>query len=151
MLHVRQATEADSKDIFEWRNDELTRKMSHATDRVEWDGHCRWFASSIANDERLLLICETSGESEKVGFVRFDLNDKNALMSINLSPDMRGKGYAKQCLLDAIVYFKAQHPNSFSIVAEIKVQNLASRYTFEGVGFELAYVEGDVLHYRYSG
>lgn len=151
MLSVRRADEADSKDIFEWRNDELTRKMSHATDRVEWDGHCRWFASSLANEERLLLICETKDGSQKVGIVRFDFNDQNALISINLSPAMRGRGYAKQCLLEAIVYFKAQYLNSFPIVAEIKVQNLASKYTFEGVGFELTYVEGDVLHYRYSG
>lgn len=151
MLNVRQATEADSEDIFAWRNDELTREMSPTTDKVGWDGHSRWFAASLVSETRLLLICETEDKSEKVGIVRFDLCDDKALISINLSPAMRRKGYAKQCLLEAIAYFKSMYPSVLTIKAEIKVQNLASKYTFEGVGFELTYVEGDVLHYRYVG
>ncbi len=45
MPNVRKANESDSRDIFDWRNDELTRQMSHTTDLVEWDGHSAWFAA----------------------------------------------------------------------------------------------------------
>ena len=38
MLVVRKANDGDSKDIFDWRNDALTRQMSNNTDYVEWDG-----------------------------------------------------------------------------------------------------------------
>ena len=35
MIKTRVATITDSKDIFEWRNDKLTRTMSHTTDIVD--------------------------------------------------------------------------------------------------------------------
>ena len=35
MIKVRKATLKDSKDIYEWRNDELTRKMSLSTNFVK--------------------------------------------------------------------------------------------------------------------
>ena len=91
MPNVRKANESDSRDIFEWRNDELTRQMSHTTDLVEWDGHSAWFAASLANTKRLLVICEDESTDEKVAIVRFDIEDERALISINLSPQMRGK------------------------------------------------------------
>jgi len=39
--NIRKANENDSRDIFEWRNDELTRQISHTTDLVEWDGNAQ--------------------------------------------------------------------------------------------------------------
>ena len=39
MPHIRKANEDDSRDIFDWRNDELTRHMSHTSDFVDWNGH----------------------------------------------------------------------------------------------------------------
>jgi sialic acid synthase SpsE len=58
MLNVREAEEKDSADIYEWRNDELTRQMAHTTDLVEWEGHSKWFAASLINENRLLVICD---------------------------------------------------------------------------------------------
>ena len=55
--NTRKANKSDSKDIFDWRNDELTKQMSHTTDLVEWDGHSGWFASSLTNPNRLLVMC----------------------------------------------------------------------------------------------
>ena len=106
MPNTRKATEDDCKDIFDWRNDELTRQMSHTTDLVEWSGHSAWFAASLTNIKRLLVICEDEDTDEKVAIVRFDIEDKRALISINLSPKMRGKRKAKGCLRDAISFFQ---------------------------------------------
>jgi hypothetical protein len=39
MPKIRKANEGDSRDIFDWRNDELTRQMSHTTDLVKWREH----------------------------------------------------------------------------------------------------------------
>ena len=57
-MKIRQANESHSRDIFDWRNDELTRQMFHTTDLVEWSEHSAWFAASLTNTERLLVICE---------------------------------------------------------------------------------------------
>ena len=35
-IKIRSAKENDSKDIFEWRNNELTREMSHTSKTVSY-------------------------------------------------------------------------------------------------------------------
>ena len=150
MPNIRKANENDSRDIFEWRNDELTRQMSHTTDLVEWDGHSAWFAASVANTKRLLVICEDESTDEKVAIVRFDIEDERALISINLSPKMRGKGKAKGCLKDAISFFKKYFSNVRFIDAEIKTINIPSQQSFMGVGFVLVKNDADVLYYEYA-
>ena len=145
MLNVRAANAGDSEDIFNWRNDELTRQMSHTTDFVKWYEHSRWFASSLANDKRLLLICEDGKSKTKIGIVRFDIDSDRALISFNLFPRMRGIGLAKKCLSSAIGYFKTSFAEVSSIDAEIKSQNSASKASFEGVGFVFKKESDNVL------
>ena len=146
-ISVRLATEADSKEIFEWRNDELTRQMSHTSEVVEWEGHRRWFENSLSSQCRLLLICEGIF-SEKIAIVRFDLEADDALVSINLSPNQRGKGFAKDCLSSSIDYISKKYKDLQYLMAEIKEINLASQKTFLGVGFELYEVKDGMGYYR---
>ena len=58
---------------------------------IEWDGHRYWFAASLTNPNRLLVMCEDDNTNEKVAIVRFDVENERALISINLAPKMRGK------------------------------------------------------------
>ena len=135
MINTRVALITDSKDIFEWRNDELTRKMSHTSDIVEWEGHSAWFASSLKNKNRLLLLCEDINDLKKIAVVRFDINSLRALVAINLSPEMRGAGISKQCLSESIENFKNVFPQVVALDAEIKLENIASQRVFKSVGF----------------
>ena len=150
MPNIRKANENDSRDIFDWRNDELTRQMSHTTDLVEWYEHNAWFYASLVNTKRLLVICEDETTNEKVAIVRFDINDERALISINLSPKMRGKRKAKECLREAISFFKRYFLDVRFIDAEIKPMNIPSQQSFMGVGFVLVKEEADVLYYEYA-
>ena len=59
MISVRRVIEKDSEVIFEWRNDDLTRKMFRTSERVEWDIHSKWLATKLANRNHCLLIRET--------------------------------------------------------------------------------------------
>ena len=150
MPNIRKANESDSKDIFDWRNDELTRRMSRTTDLLEWGGHIAWFTALLANTKLLLVICEDEGTGEKVAIVRFDVEDKRALISINLSPQMRGKRKAKGCLRDAIAFFQKYFSDVRFIDAEVKSINIPSQRSFVGVGFVLIKQDADVLYYEYA-
>ena len=103
-IKVRGARHNDSKDNFEWRNDELTRQMSHTSEIIEWENHSRWFSSSLDSKSRILLICEDDC-SEKIAIIRFDISESNSVISINLNPTQRGKGLAKSCLIRSIEFF----------------------------------------------
>lgn len=150
MLYIRKAKEEDSKDIFDWRNDELTRQISHTSDFVDWNGHSSWFAASLTNKNKLILMCEEESTNKKVAIVHFDVEGNRALISINLSPKMRGKRKAKGCLSDAISFFQKSYSNVRFIDAEIKSINIASQKSFIGVGFVLTKKNADVLYYEYA-
>ncbi len=149
LIAARKADIGDSEDIFEWRNEELTRQMSLNSGLVEWDGHSQWFSESFENKSRLLVICEDAECRRKVAIVRFDVELDRALVSINLAPDMRGKGLAKLCLSSAIAYFQTLFANVSIIEAQIKSVNAPSKRSFEGVGFEFVKESGEVLYYEY--
>ena len=149
MIKVRKATLKDSKDIYEWRNDELTRTMSLSTDSVEWDDHIKWFEASLENTKKLLLICEEIKNDEKCAFVRFDIRDHRALVSINLSPSKRGKGLSNDCLNKSLIYFNYKFPSISFFDAQIKTKNLASKSLFEKSGFNFKEEFKKVLYYEF--
>ncbi|MEM9262603.1 MAG: GNAT family N-acetyltransferase [Pseudomonadota bacterium] len=143
----RKANPSDCEGVFHWRNDALTRAMSHSTDPVDWEDHSNWFAASLQNESRLLVICE-EGETP-VAVVRFDVSGDRALISINLAPTMRGKGLATPCLTSATAFFASEVSGVAVIDAEIKPENEASKRAFEAAGFSLGKEAGGVLHYAY--
>ena len=148
MINVRRAHENDSSDVFKWRNDEITQKMSHTKEAVEWEGHSKWFTTSLTNESRLLVMCEESNSSSNVAIVRFDVENFRALISINLSPRMRGRGLAKTCLNSGVNFFKTEFPQINYIDAEIESINLFSRRAFESVDFQLIKETNGVLYYE---
>ena len=150
MVNARKAQHSDSKIIYEWRNDELTRKMSHKTDPIEWERHRKWFTSSLTNPNRLLLICEAKSSNESIAVVCFDIEADRALVSINLSPPIRGEGMASLCLTSAIHHFSNTYPKITMLDAEIKSVNTASQRAFERVGFLKVKRDKYVMHYEFS-
>jgi RimJ/RimL family protein N-acetyltransferase len=147
MLDVRPAKPDDSNDIFEWRNDPVTRQMSHNTGEVLKEEHEAWFKAALGSDNKCLLIC-TNDSAEKIGIVRFDIKEQSAEVSINLNPEMRGKGLAKHCLKQAMLYFKMSNPDIKELEAEIKDTNTVSKNIFEGVGFEFDSEQKGVSYYK---
>ena len=133
-IKIRSAKENDSKDIFEWRNDELTRQMSNTSEIIEWENHSRWYSNSLDSESRILLICEDD-RNEKIAIIRFDISESNAVISINLNPTQRSKGLAKSCLIKSIEFFSKQYIEIKNLIAEIKADNIASQKTFLGIGF----------------
>ncbi|MDB2584592.1 GNAT family N-acetyltransferase [Alphaproteobacteria bacterium] len=149
MLAVRKVSEKDSKVIFDWRNDNLTRKMSRNSELVEYEVHCKWFAATLKNANRCLLMCELK-EGEPIGIVRFDVEGQSAELSINLSPLERGKRLAPKCLALAKDYFEKQYPSVSKLIAEIKTSNIASKKSFEKVGFMLDREKDSFWYYSVS-
>ena len=148
MVSVRLANLSDSKEVFNWRNDNTTRKMSHTNEIIDWQEHNHWFDSNLESKSQYLLICYIEGTHKKVAAVRFNLQNNIAIISINLSPSMRGKGFAVPCLNEAIDYFISKFSSLSIIEAEIKSVNLASIKAFEAVGFVLNRQDKEIQYYK---
>ena len=79
-------------------------------------------------------MCEFKN-GHPLAFVHFGIDRHFAEISINLSPPKRGKGLAAKCLELSKNYFENHYPTVSILLAKIKTINIASRKSFEKVGF----------------
>jgi RimJ/RimL family protein N-acetyltransferase len=140
-IALRLATQADCRQLLDWRNDPITVAMSLVAEPVSWENHVRWFESVLANPNRHLLVAEDT--QIKYGTVRFDEVDDTAEISITVSPDLRGQGVGSK-LLDAADVWAKNELGLDRIIAQIKANNPASIALFKKCGYEIT-EEGDVL------
>jgi RimJ/RimL family protein N-acetyltransferase len=158
---VKAVQMEDRDDLWHWRNDPHTRAQSLNSDTVPYDQHCKWFESALGNPEQFIVLGIIPNKaipknSNKIGMVRFDLAsiqdssdisqtrfiDKKAIVSINLNPDYRERGFSVPLLNMAVKAFKthitlpsSSLSNIRFIEATIKDDNKASIKCFQGAGF----------------
>ena len=147
-MRVRTADNKDCEDLFVWRNDEFTRRMSINSDLVDWRTHSQWFNSALADERRVVLICEETGAHKKIAVVRFDIDKQSATVSINLAPEERGRGKATSCLQGAIDFLLVNRSDVTQLVAEVREDNQASVRCFANAGFALLSQDGGVLTFQ---
>lgn len=131
-LALRPAQAADCEHVFEWANDPTTRAASFQSARIDHEEHVRWFAASLKNPRRHLLMAELGGEL--VGLVRFDaLDDATLEVGINLAPAARGRRLATPLLQAGAGFAAGLGANT--IVAHIRPSNTASQRAFRRAGY----------------
>ncbi|MCB1764847.1 MAG: UDP-2,4-diacetamido-2,4,6-trideoxy-beta-L-altropyranose hydrolase [Candidatus Competibacteraceae bacterium] len=132
-LVLRCAVPDDCRNLYIWRNDEVTRRYSGDGSPISWETHCLWFSKAIGNTASLLVIGEHDGRP--VGVLRFDLKGKQATISVYLVPGNQGSGLGT-ALIEAGTRYVAQHvPQISEIIAQLSVHNQASKGAFEGAGY----------------
>jgi RimJ/RimL family protein N-acetyltransferase len=134
-IKIRFAICDDSKSIFDWRNNKHSKAMFFEGESPTFKEHSRWFDNSLLNDNRNLYIGEINGK--KIGVCRIDLNEAGLFseVSINMNPEMRGRGLGRSFLSKCVEDYLAI--NKYDLVAKIKPKNRASLEIFRSVGFEL--------------
>ncbi|WP_316863028.1 GNAT family N-acetyltransferase [uncultured Cohaesibacter sp.] len=133
-LTIRPASLEDMQDIFDWRNDALSRAMFKDSGTVSWDNHVTWFQKKLqSSDSQLFMALENN---QKIGIVRFDANqEQNGFeVSINLNPECRGKKLSCPALDAAIEEFAKIHPDR--LTATVKHSNPPSLKLFAKCGFK---------------
>lgn len=143
---LRKATFKDSSNLFNWRNDSVTRAMSRNTEPITKEIHETWYKKALIDPKKVFLIGETKTDGA-IGMVRFDYQEDphSAEININLNPAMRGRGLG-QILLDQACNYAFSNLSLSRIYAEIKDLNLPSVKIFERRGFNyLPQNKGDML------
>ena len=149
-LTYRKANLSDSRDLFEWRNDQQSREASINSKVVPWEAHQEWLTAKLDSDVCYLLIAElATNEASKVGMTRFDVDRHKGIaeISINLNPVFRGQGLAGKLLSESIAYFATAGTGIQVINATIRESNIASTKIFIRSGFaEVSREEGFVQY-----
>ena len=148
---MRAAGIADIEDLFLWRNDPLTRKMSLSEEPVLLESHLAWCLASFRNPFRVTMIGE-GPDGRKLGMVRFDLSPdgKNATVSINLNPSSRGRGWSTPLLRAASKNILETH-ETLTLNAVVKKINKASARCFLGSGYRVTHEDSDHLYFIRTG
>jgi L-amino acid N-acyltransferase YncA len=133
-IKIRPADLNDCKSLFDWRSDELSRKMFFNGSSPSIEEHEVWFKNSLCNVDRALYVGELG--YKKIGVCRFDFLESEMLaeVSINMNPSMRGCGLGKKFLFESIECYLEK--NKYNLLAKVKPNNLTSLNIFESVGFE---------------
>jgi UDP-2,4-diacetamido-2,4,6-trideoxy-beta-L-altropyranose hydrolase len=134
-LKFRLAAADDVHLLFEWANDDLVRANSYNQQSIVFENHAKWFSEKLKDPSALFLIFLDKNEFP-VGQVRYQINDKEAVVGILIDKMHRGKGYASKMLSMAADYFHMLYPD-IEIHAFVKVTNIASYQAFIKAGYNL--------------
>jgi UDP-2,4-diacetamido-2,4,6-trideoxy-beta-L-altropyranose hydrolase len=132
-LILRTAAAGDSRDLWLWRNDEQTRRCSRATDVVAWPCHDAWYREKLKDRGSQILVALDAGI--RIGVIRFDRIDKDRFRAnIVVAPAARGRGLGHVILRLGCDRLIEEYADA-TIVAEVRIENIASQRIFEANGF----------------
>lgn len=134
LVQLRQATPEDVRLVWPWRNATSTRRHFFDPSPVEPDNHLRWWAASLQDTRRALLIGHRAGLP--CGVLRFDVEQSDsAVVSLYLDPALTGQGLGRAFMVAGIAWLRQNHPGIQTVSAEILAANEASRKMFQSAGF----------------
>ena len=55
-MQIVEVTELFIKDVFEWRNDKITREMSFSSEKIKFESHLYWFKNMMNDKNQFVYI-----------------------------------------------------------------------------------------------
>ncbi|WP_051226922.1 GNAT family N-acetyltransferase [Butyrivibrio sp. MC2013] len=129
---LRPAVMEDARLLYDWRNDEDTRRFSFNKEPIRYEDHLKWLEKKLGQDDCLILIF--SDNEGDAGQVRYDICDGIALMSYSIDKDRRGRGYAGIMLEMAATLLRRKY-GDVTVKAEVLPGNAASVRVFQKLGY----------------
>lgn len=138
-LKLRRVREGDCQLLFEWAVDSVSREASFHSAAISWENHSRWFAERLQDAQSVIYMGENAA-GEAVGLVRFQIQREHAVLSVNVAPKFRGKGWGRELIAFSTRSLVRAH-SVRRVAAFVKPENQASVRLFEASGFRRAGME----------
>lgn len=133
-LRLRSVADDDCRLLWEWANDPGVRKASFSPEKILYKKHLQWFRSKMC-DPKCHFYIGINKDDIPVGQVRYDLKQKNAVISVSIAPEFREQGYGS-----LLIYISSERLFTNSqidtISAYIKPENEISTMVFKKAGFQ---------------
>jgi len=129
---VRPAAAEDARFVWTVNNHPTTRAQSLSTGDISWETHLAWFQARLARPDCAFLI-GLSGD-EPIGVARFDVAAGEAVISLAVSADHRGRGLGGR-LIRSITDLALARADVRVAVAFTRPTNTASRRAFAQNGY----------------
>ncbi len=145
---LNKVTNADCKDLWEWRNNHKIRKNFFNTHIISWQEHKKWFYSKIKDPNTKIYIAY-QGKS-KIGVIRFGIKNDSVKVSVNLNPDFLCKGFGSRIIDCGTKKFLNETGIKKQIIAEIKKNNVVSQKAFGKSGYFLVAQKQNIVIFSYN-
>ena len=142
---LRLADYGDVHDLFSWRNADVVRKQCFDVKEVTFHEHELWFRGKLDDPQTVMFIAINN--REKIGVVRFMVQEQHATVSINLAPHLIGKGFGQEVIREGTARLFKLRPSVNNIQAMIKSSNEASKAVFSKAGYCIKSIASDVVTY----
>lgn len=152
-VRLKKADASDLESTYEWASDPVVRAYSFNQNKISKEEHTNWFSKKVKDENCLYLIAEADGEKlgSKIGSIRFDIKDKEAVISYLIAPKHHGKGLGQIILTNGLEYIgKEINQNNYDakkIIGYVLEQNVPSVKAFERLGFTKI-IEADRIKYE---
>jgi UDP-2,4-diacetamido-2,4,6-trideoxy-beta-L-altropyranose hydrolase len=133
-IGLREACEDDCRLLWKWSNDPDVRAASFSSEPIPWEEHAEWFQARV-NDPNCIFYIAIDSEGIPIGQVRYEIEDKEAVISVSIDRKIFGKGYGS-----TIIQFGSRRlfgmTDANTIHAYIKHGNERSGLSFKKAGFK---------------
>jgi UDP-2,4-diacetamido-2,4,6-trideoxy-beta-L-altropyranose hydrolase len=133
-LELRRTTDSDCEVFWEWANDAEARAASFNGKMISWEDHEKWFQAKL-DDPKAMFYTAMNRDGVPIGEIRYQVNDKRAVLSISLDARFRGGGWGQKILAVGAERIFQDTGVEF-IDAYVKPTNLVSLKLFAGAGFQ---------------
>jgi len=130
---IREASLNDAEILFELSNDDIVRENSINTNKIKWENHVNWLKEKLISSSYYIYLFYY--DKNFIGQVKFEIKDKEAVVSISIVSEYRGKKLAVPMLQKGIECVLNTAKNVRKIIAYIKPENQTSIKSFNNVGF----------------
>ena len=129
---ARRAAPEDARFVWTVNNHPTARAQSISTDDIPWESHLAWFQARLARPDCAFLIGLAS--DEPIGVARLDVAGGEAVVSLAVSADHRGRGLGRR-LIRSITDLALARADVRVAVAYTRPTNTASRRAFAHNGY----------------
>ncbi len=129
IIKLRKATYQDCYLLFDWANDEAVRANSFNSEKIDIETHKRWLEDKLQDKNTELYII--LNDNYKVGTIRIENRDREAMISYSIASEFRGKGIGK-----AVLKHMKDSMKERKLVGLVKHDNIASIKSFESAGYK---------------
>ena len=116
-ISIKKASIEDANFLLLLRNKKSVRKNSFTAASINKKDHKKWFEEELNNKCTIILIVYKN--SERIGMVRYNLEDIFAHVSIGIKKKFRSLGYGAAALKASEIYLK----KSTIVIAKVKKTN----------------------------
>jgi UDP-2,4-diacetamido-2,4,6-trideoxy-beta-L-altropyranose hydrolase len=132
-LSLRPATSDDCHIYWEWANDPTVREQAFSQEFIPYAKHIVWFQNKLSNPDSFLFVW-LLGNRTKIGQVRFDCENSEALIDISIDKKYRGYGLGNVILIKSI-YHMLLIRKDIKFKACVLKNNIVSQKIFTDIGF----------------